>query len=90
MLSGPLLMKKDSLGNKTQPILGFFVSFNITDELDPRPVIGGTSRIREEYRDALLANPLRPTSSGDGTYYNANFLNIYRYCRLYDLIVFHI
>lgn len=74
MLSGPLLMKKDSLGNKTRPILGFFVSVNYTDELDPRPVIGGTYRIKKDARDELLANPLRPTGTGQGTYYNANFL----------------
>jgi hypothetical protein len=74
MLSGPLIMKKDSTGKKTTPILGFFVSFNVTDQLDPRPVIGGTWRIKEEYRDQLLASPLRPTSSGSGTYHNSNFL----------------
>jgi hypothetical protein len=74
MLSGPLLMKKDSAGNKTQPILGFFVSFNVTDEFDPRPVIGGTWRIKEDYRNAILDSPLRPTSTGQGTYHNSNFL----------------
>lgn len=74
MLSGPLWMKKDSAGNKTKPILGFFASFNITDQLDPRPLIGGSWRIKQEYRDELLANPLRPTSTGQGTYHNSNFL----------------
>ncbi len=74
MLSGPILMKKDSLGNKTKPILGFFVSVNYTDQLDPRPVIGGTYRIKKESRDELLANPLRPTGTGQGTYHNSQYL----------------
>ena len=33
MFSGPLLMRKDSTGAKTKPILGFLVSFNMTDQL---------------------------------------------------------
>jgi hypothetical protein len=74
LISGPLLMKKDSLGNKTKPILGFFLSANFTDELDSRPLNGGSYRIKKEAREALLANPLRPTSTGTGTFHNASFL----------------
>jgi hypothetical protein len=74
MISGPVWMKKDADGKKTQPVLGFFASFNITDELDPRPLIGGAWRLKEEFRKELLENPLRPTSTGQGTYHNANFL----------------
>ncbi|MBD3636048.1 MAG: carboxypeptidase regulatory-like domain-containing protein [Crocinitomicaceae bacterium] len=75
MVSGPLLMKKDSAGNKTKPILGFFLSANYTDQLDGRPLAnGGAYRIKSDARDSLLANPLRPTGLGQGTYYNAEFL----------------
>jgi len=79
MISGPLLMKKekDSVTGevkKTKPILGFFLSANYTDQLDPRPVKNGTYRITKDSRDALLASPLRPTGTGLGTYYNSNFL----------------
>jgi hypothetical protein len=75
MLSGPLLMQRDSTGKKTKPRLGFLVSGNITDELDSRPLAnGGNYRIKKEVRDELLANPLRPTSTGIGTFHNANFL----------------
>lgn len=74
MVSGPLWMKKDSLGNKTKPILGFFLSVNYTDQLDPRPVIGGTYRITKEAREELMASPLRPTGTGQGTYHNSQFL----------------
>ena len=75
MISGPLLMKKDSTGKKTKPILGFFLSANFTDELDSRPFAnGGAYRISKETREELLANPLRPTGLGAGTYYNAEFV----------------
>jgi len=74
MLSGPLWMQKDSTGKKTKPRLGFLMSANFTDELDSRPLAGGSYRIKKEVRDELLANPLRPTSTGFGTFHNANFL----------------
>lgn len=75
MISGPLLMKRDSTGAKTDPILGFFVSANFTDELDGRPLTnGGAWRIKQDARDSLLVNPLRPTGIGQGTYYNASYL----------------
>lgn len=75
MISGPLLFKKDSAGNKTDPVLGFFLSGNVTDQHDPRPVIGGTYRITKEARDELLQNPLRPTGLGAGSFANADFLD---------------
>ena len=74
MLSGPLLMKKDEKGNKTKPLLGFLMSANITDQLDSRPLAGGSYRIKKDVRDQLIASPLRPTASGNGTYSNSNFL----------------
>lgn len=82
MISGPLLMKKDSLGNKTDtPILGFFLSANVSDQLDAGPFHnGGMHRIKKEVRDDLLdfengIGPLRPNSAGTGTFYNTNFLD---------------
>ncbi len=74
MFSGPLWMQKDSLGNKVKPRLGFLISANLTDQLDSRPLKGGSYRIKKDVRDSLLANPLRPTSTGQGTYSNAQFL----------------
>jgi len=69
-----LLMQKDSTGKKTKPKLGFLISANFTDELDNRPLAGGGYRIKKEVRDELIANPLRPTSTGFGTFHNALFL----------------
>jgi hypothetical protein len=74
MLSGPLWMQKDAEGNKTKPRLGFLISANYTNELDSRPLAGGSYRIKKDVRDYLVANPLRPTASGSGTYNNSNFL----------------
>lgn len=74
MFSGPLWMQKDSLGNKTKPRLGFLVSANVTDRLDSRPLADGSYRIKKSMRDSLLSNPLRPTSTGFGTFHNAQFL----------------
>jgi hypothetical protein len=50
------------------------ISGNYTDQLDSRPLAGGSYRIKKEVRDELLLNPLRPTSTGQGTFYNASFL----------------
>lgn len=74
MLSGPLLMQRDSTGKKTKPKLGFLFSVNFTDQLDSRPLAGGSYRIKKEARDNLIANPLRPNSTGFGTFHNALFL----------------
>ena len=82
MISGPLLMKKDSTGKKTDtPILGFFLSANFNDVLDGRPLAnGGAYRIKKDVRDNILNDStgigvLRPTGSGSGSYYNTYFLN---------------
>lgn len=82
MISGPLLMQKDSTGKKTKPKLGFFLSVNFTDQLDARPFAnGGAYRIKKEVRDKLLdpslQGPLRPTGEGEGAYFNTEFLRHY-------------
>lgn len=75
MLSGPLLFKKDSLGNKEKPILGFLISANYTNQLDASPIAnGGNYRIKKDVRDAILANPLRPMPDGKVPLSAANFL----------------
>ena len=74
MLSGPIWMQKDSTGKKTKPRLGFLVSANITDQMDNRPLADGSYRIKKSVRDSLIADPLRPTSTGLGTFHNALFL----------------
>lgn len=72
MISGPLWMQRDSTGKKVKPRLGFLVSFNYTDQLDDRPLAGGSYRVKKEVREELLANPL--TRIGNLTYSSANYL----------------
>ena len=73
-LSGPLLMKRDSTGKKTDPILGFFISGNFNHQLDPRPLATDQYRLSPEVRDSIIANPLRPSGNGFGAFYNSDFL----------------
>jgi hypothetical protein len=76
MLSGPLLMRKDSTGKKTEPILGFLISGTVNDQLDSRPFADGAWRIKKEARAELLANPLRPSAGGEGNFNNSDFLRM--------------
>ena len=77
-ISGPLAFVKDEEGKRVRPLLGLFLSGNYTYEKDPRPVFGGNYRMKNEYREALLADPLRQniSSTGEvnGALYNASFL----------------
>ena len=74
VLSGPLFMKKDSTGKKTDPILGFFVSANLSNIVDGRPLAIDQYRLKPSMRDSLIDNPLRPTGFGFGAFYNTDFL----------------
>jgi hypothetical protein len=57
-VSGPLLFRKDSLGNKSKPLLGFFFSGQFTDVKDNAPFYHGDVRVKRSVRDELIANPL--------------------------------
>ena len=59
VLSGPLLFRKDSLGNKERPILGFFLSANYRNEYDTRPSLVGNAYITDEARQRLINDPIR-------------------------------
>jgi hypothetical protein len=74
VLSGPLFMKKDSTGEKTDPILGFFLSANFQNIVDSRPFAIDQYRLKPSMRDSLIASPLRPTGLGFGAFYNTDFL----------------
>lgn len=58
-LSGPLFFKKDSLGKKERPLLGFFVSGQASDVVDNSPLWGGDLRVKTAIRDQLLQTPYR-------------------------------
>lgn len=74
-LSGPLLMKKDDKGEKTVPVLGFFVSGNASHIVDPRPFAIDQYQVKEEVYNELLVNPTRVAAGGIGINYNSEFLN---------------
>ena len=74
MFSGPLFMKKDSTGAKVKPILGFLLSANYLNEVDNRPLNGGSYRIKKEIRDSLMESPLVLNASGNGTFYRSSLL----------------
>ena len=81
MVSGPLLFKKDSVGNRTdRPLVGFFLSGTVNDRLDGRPLAnGGAYRIKKDSRDQLLDfengnGPLRPNGTSGGFIHNSNYL----------------
>ena len=77
MYSGPLLMKKDSLGRKVRPLLGFLVSGNITDEIDNRPLAnGGGYRIKKDVREDLLKTPLQQMPDGNAPLHRSSFLHM--------------
>ena len=64
-LSGPIFFRKDSLGNKTKPLLGFFLSGQYTNVVDNDPSFLGDMRVRRDVRDELLASPLQLRDVGE-------------------------
>jgi hypothetical protein len=75
-LSGPLWVKKDSTGKKEKPILGFFISGNYTNIVDGRPFFTDQYQVKDDVRASLLSNPLRPTGTGFGAFYNTDYLTL--------------
>jgi CarboxypepD_reg-like domain/TonB-dependent Receptor Plug Domain len=75
-LSGPILFKKDSVGNKTKPLIGFFFSGQYTNIVDPGPAYTGDIRVKPAVADALAAEPARILFGGDDVAlgYNSSFL----------------
>jgi hypothetical protein len=76
-LSGPILFKKDSLGNKTKPLIGFFFSGQYTNVVDASPLYIGDIRVNPDVRSGLLTDPARLIPSGNNDFalaYNSEFL----------------
>ncbi len=74
--TGPLVWRKDTAGNKKDPILGFFVAGNVTSIVDPQPSAIGMYRVKDEVAQELQQNPLRFNAGGNGTFLNQEFLNL--------------
>lgn len=75
-LSGPIFFKKDSVGNRTKPLIGFFISGQYTNVVDDGPFYDGDVRVRSGVRDALQAAPLSLLPVGDevSVVYNTDHL----------------
>ena len=48
--SGPIAWRKDAEGNRTDPLLGLFLSGNYTYQTDTRPTFGGVYRMTDAAR----------------------------------------
>lgn len=75
VISGPLLWRKDENGEKTDPVMGFFVSMNYTNQLDSRPFAIQQYKLKDDVKQEIIANPLRPTGLGFGAFYNTDFVS---------------
>ncbi len=74
-VSGPLLTKKDSAGNKKDAIAGFFLSGEFKHEVDPRPYVGGDTKVLDEKMLALNETPyIQNLTEIGGVTNNAAFL----------------
>ncbi|MEO8067398.1 MAG: carboxypeptidase regulatory-like domain-containing protein [Flavobacteriales bacterium] len=76
-ISGPLFFKKDSVGNKSEPLLGFFLSGQYTNVVDESPQYINDPRVKKEVRDQLIAEPLtvRDVAGRPTAFYNVLDLN---------------
>ncbi len=64
-VGGPILQKKDSVGNKT-PIIGFFLSGQGNYEKDPAPSYNKVYSLTDSKQAEVEAKPLRLSPSGTG------------------------
>lgn len=56
-LAGPIFTRKDTAGNKTDAIAGFFISGELKSEVDPRPSAIDNYKVKNDVMDELNANP---------------------------------
>lgn len=75
-LAGPILTKKDTAGNKTDAIAGFFISGEFKHEVDPRPSAIDNYKLTNEMMAELNSNPYsrRIDEDGSGIINNGSFI----------------
>lgn len=73
-LSGPILTRKDSAGNKKEAIAGFFLSGEFKHELDPRPWVGGDTKVNSGVMTELNETPYLPNFEAGGVINSADYL----------------
>ncbi len=73
-LGGPILLKTDSLKNKSS-ILGFSIGGELTTEKDANPSAVGAWKVKDDVLKNLETNPLRENpANAAGTIQNAEFI----------------
>ena len=75
-LTGPLVMKKDEEGKKTEPLVGFFLAGNGTSIIDGRPSPIGYWKAKDDVLTSIQEDPLRKNPNGPGVFYNAEYLRL--------------
>lgn len=74
-IAGPLMFRKDTAGEKTDPLFGFFLSGELRYQLDPRPSAIGDWVIKDSVLQNLIDDPLRPSGlASGGSFSNGEFL----------------
>jgi hypothetical protein len=73
-VSGPILTKKDSAGNKKNAVAGFFLSGEFKHEVDPRPVVGGGAKVDDDKMTELNETPYTRNLTVGGVTNSADFL----------------
>jgi len=75
-VSGPIKTRKDSAGNKKDAIAGFFLSGEFKHEVDPRPYVGGDTKVVDSKMEELNATPYTQnlTPGVGGVVNSADFL----------------
>jgi len=74
-LAGPIFTKKDSAGNKTDAIAGFFISGELKHRVDPSPTAIDNYRVNNDLMDELNSTPYsRRFDEIGGVINNASFV----------------
>ncbi len=74
-VGGPILQKRDSVGNKT-PIIGFFLSGQGTYEKDPDPSYNKIYKLKDDRLKEVENTPLRLAPSGKNFYRELDFITL--------------
>jgi len=69
-MQGPLLRNKE----KTTSLLGYFVAGEFIFREDGRPTSTGVYKVKDDILANLEKNPIRPSPSGFGSFYNSEFI----------------
>lgn len=74
-VSGPIVTRKDSLGNKKDAIAGFFFSGEAKHEVDPRPFYNGDWKVTDDLMTDFEETPLiQDLSETGGVINSASYL----------------